>query len=105
LARVAEGEDEEVPASLAPIRVRCLPNIGGESDVQRERRVAAKPTFFAVFGNLVQGVIEVAFILWLIAVALVVAGIVAIVRGEVLWGIALIIIGLLVGPGGVSVFD
>jgi len=46
-----------------------------------------------------------AFILWLIAVVLVVAGIVAIVRGEFLWGIALIIIGLLVGPGGVSVFD
>jgi hypothetical protein len=46
----------------------------------------------------------VAFILWLIAVILVISGIVAAIRGAVLYGIALIIIGLLVGPGGVSVF-
>jgi len=44
------------------------------------------------------------FILWLIAVILVIAGIVTIVRGAVLYGIILIIIGLLVGPGGVSIF-
>jgi hypothetical protein len=45
------------------------------------------------------------FILWLIAVVLVVAGIMAIVRREVLWGLVLIIVGLLVGPGGVSIFS
>jgi len=44
-------------------------------------------------------------ILWIIAAVLVVAGIVAIVRGTVLWGIVLIVLGLLVGPGGVSLFD
>jgi hypothetical protein len=44
------------------------------------------------------------FILWLLAVALVVWGIVTLVRGQVLLGIVLIIVGLLVGPGGVSVF-
>jgi len=44
------------------------------------------------------------FILWILAVILVIAGIVAIVRGQLLWGIVLIVIGLLVGPGGVSVF-
>ena len=44
-------------------------------------------------------------ILWLIAVALVVYGIICIVRGQVLLGIALIVVGLLVGPGGVSIFD
>jgi hypothetical protein len=44
------------------------------------------------------------FILWLIAVILVIAGIVTIIRGAVLYGIILIIIGLLVGPGGVSIF-
>ncbi|MEX5713691.1 GPGG-motif small membrane protein [Parafrankia sp. FMc6] len=44
------------------------------------------------------------FILWLIAVILVIAGIVSLVRGAILYGIALIVIGLLVGPGGVSVF-
>jgi hypothetical protein len=44
-------------------------------------------------------------ILWIIAAVLVIAGIVTIVRGGVLWGIILIVAGLLVGPGGVSVFD
>jgi hypothetical protein len=46
-----------------------------------------------------------AFILWLIAVILVVAGIVQAVRGQLLWGIVLIVLGLLIGPGGVSIFD
>jgi hypothetical protein len=44
-------------------------------------------------------------ILWLIAVVLVIGGIVTLVRGGVLAGIVLIIIGLLVGPGGVSIFS
>jgi hypothetical protein len=44
------------------------------------------------------------FILWIIAVILVVAGIVTIIRGGLLWGIVLIVVGLLVGPGGVSLF-
>jgi hypothetical protein len=43
-------------------------------------------------------------ILWIIAVVLVIAGILAILRRAVLWGIVLIIIGFLVGPGGVSIF-
>jgi len=45
-----------------------------------------------------------ATLLWIIAVVLVIAGIVAIVRAQVLWGIVLIVVGLLVGPGGVSIF-
>jgi len=44
------------------------------------------------------------FILWIIAVILVVSGIVSLFRGQVMWGAALIVIGLLVGPGGVSLF-
>jgi hypothetical protein len=44
------------------------------------------------------------FILWIIAVVLVIAGIVQIIRGGVLPGIVMIILGLLVGPGGVSIF-
>jgi hypothetical protein len=44
------------------------------------------------------------FILWIIAVVLVIAGIVSILRGGILWGVVLIIVGLLVGPGGVSIF-
>jgi hypothetical protein len=43
-------------------------------------------------------------ILWVIAVILVIAGIVTLIRGGLLAGIALIVVGLLVGPGGVSIF-
>ncbi|MDQ4039777.1 MAG: GPGG-motif small membrane protein [Actinomycetota bacterium] len=46
-----------------------------------------------------------ATLLWILAVILVIAGIyVALVRKEILFGVILIIVGLLVGPGGVSVF-
>jgi hypothetical protein len=45
-----------------------------------------------------------ATLLWILAAVLVIAGIVTLVRGGVLAGIALIIVGLLVGPGGVSIF-
>jgi len=45
-----------------------------------------------------------ASLLWLLAVVLVIAGIVTILRGGVLMGIVLIIVGLLIGPGGVSIF-
>lgn len=44
------------------------------------------------------------FLLWIIAVVLVVWGVVTLVRGAILFGILLIIVGLLVGPGGVSIF-
>ena len=45
-----------------------------------------------------------ATLLWILAVVLVVAGILAIVRRQLLWGIVLILVGLAVGPGGVSFF-
>ena len=45
-----------------------------------------------------------ATILWIIAVVMVIAGIVTLVRGQVLFGVLLIVVGLLVGPGGVSIF-
>jgi hypothetical protein len=44
------------------------------------------------------------FVLWVLAVVLVVAGIVMLVRGAALQGVLIIILGLLVGPGGVSLF-
>jgi hypothetical protein len=45
-------------------------------------------------------------ILWLIAVIMVIAGIyVILARRELLWGIVLIVLGFLVGPGGVSIFN
>ncbi|HEX8627049.1 MAG TPA: GPGG-motif small membrane protein [Catenuloplanes sp.] len=43
-------------------------------------------------------------LLYILAVILVVAGVVALVRRQFLWGAVLIIVGLLVGPGGVSIF-
>lgn len=43
-------------------------------------------------------------ILWILAVVLVVAGVLALFRRQILWGIVLIVVGLLVGPGGVSIF-
>ncbi|MGH3743073.1 MAG: GPGG-motif small membrane protein [Micromonosporaceae bacterium] len=43
-------------------------------------------------------------LLWIIAAILVISGIVTIIRGSLLYGILLIVIGLLVGPGGVSIF-
>jgi hypothetical protein len=43
-------------------------------------------------------------LLWILAVVLVVAGVFAILRRQLIWGIVLIIVGLLVGPGGVSIF-
>jgi hypothetical protein len=47
----------------------------------------------------------VATILWIIAAILVIAGIVTLLRGGVVAGIVLIIVGLLIGPGGVSIFS
>jgi len=41
-------------------------------------------------------------LLWVLAVLLVVGGVVALLRKEIVWGAVLIIVGLLVGPGGVS---
>jgi hypothetical protein len=45
-----------------------------------------------------------ATLLWILAVVLVIMGVISIVRGGVLAGIVLVIVGLLVGPGGVSLF-
>jgi hypothetical protein len=46
-----------------------------------------------------------ALLLWILAVILVVAGILALFRRQIPWGVVLIIVGLLVGPGGVSIFN
>jgi hypothetical protein len=51
-----------------------------------------------------EGSRPVAFVLWILAVILVISGIVTMVRGRVLYGLALIVVGFLVGPGGVSIF-
>jgi hypothetical protein len=45
-----------------------------------------------------------ATLLFILAAILVIWGIVTLVRGSVLMGIVLIVVGLLVGPGGYSIF-
>ena len=44
------------------------------------------------------------FVLWIAAVILVIVGIVQLFQGQILFGILLIIVGCLVGPGGYSIF-
>jgi hypothetical protein len=57
-----------------------------------------------VLGLLAKGGGNTDTILWIIAAVLVIAGIVTLFRGSVVAGNVLIILGLLVGPGGVSIF-
>ena len=61
-----------------------------------------------MLGTLSLGVLAMAAgaatVLWIIAVVLVIAGIVTLIRGGVLAGVVLIVVGLLIGPGGVSIF-
>jgi hypothetical protein len=45
-----------------------------------------------------------ATLLWILAAILVIAGIVAFLKGELLTGIVLVIVGVLVGPGGISIW-
>lgn len=44
-------------------------------------------------------------ILWIIAAILVIVGIVQLFQGQIIFGVVLIILGCLVGPGGVSIFN
>ena len=43
-------------------------------------------------------------ILWLIAVVIGIFGVIRLIRGDILWGIVLIVLALAVGPGGYSIF-
>ena len=45
------------------------------------------------------------FLLWILAVILVIAGIVTLLHGSIILGIVLIVVGLAVGPGGWSVLS
>lgn len=44
-------------------------------------------------------------LLLVLAVVLVIAGILALFRRQILWGVVLIVVGLIVGPGGYSIFN
>jgi hypothetical protein len=45
------------------------------------------------------------FLLWLLAVILVIAGIVQLFQGQIILGVVLIVVGFAVGPGGWSLFN
>jgi hypothetical protein len=62
-----------------------------------ERRSTTMEAMLALTG-------ATATLLWVLAAILVIAGIVTLIRGSVVAGVVLIIVGLLVGPGGASVF-
>ena len=58
-----------------------------------------------MLGLLLSAAGSYATILWIIAAILVIAGILTILRGGLIAGVVLIVVGLLVGPGGVSIFS
>ncbi|HWM21413.1 MAG TPA: GPGG-motif small membrane protein [Ilumatobacteraceae bacterium] len=43
-------------------------------------------------------------LLWVVAAIVVIVGIVQLFQGQILLGVALIVVGCLIGPGGYSVF-
>ncbi len=45
-----------------------------------------------------------ATILWLIALVLAIIGIVQLLQGQIIFGIVLLVVASLVGPGGYSIF-
>ena len=45
------------------------------------------------------------FLLWILAVILVVFGVVNLLQGQILLGLVLVIVGLAIGPGGYSIFN
>jgi len=52
-----------------------------------------------------KGAIMWTTLLLIAAIILVIAGIIRLVQKDVLWGIVLIVLGLLIGPGGVSILS
>lgn len=45
-----------------------------------------------------------ATVLWIIAVIIAIVGVVQLVQGQILFGIVLLVVAALVGPGGYSIF-
>jgi hypothetical protein len=44
-------------------------------------------------------------ILWIVAAIIGIIGVVRILQRDILWGAVLIVVALLIGPGGVSIFS
>ena len=45
-----------------------------------------------------------ASLLWIIAVVVAIIGVIVLINGSILWGIVLLIVAALIGPGGYSIF-
>lgn len=45
------------------------------------------------------------FLLWILAVILVVFGVLNLIQGQILLGLVLLLVGLAIGPGGYSIFN
>jgi hypothetical protein len=45
-----------------------------------------------------------ASLLWIIAVVVAIIGVIVLISGSILWGIVLLIVAALIGPGGYSIF-
>ena len=43
-------------------------------------------------------------LLWVIAVIVTIIGIIVLISGSIIWGIVLLIVAALIGPGGYSIF-
>jgi hypothetical protein len=43
-------------------------------------------------------------LLWIIAVIVAIIGVIVLFSGSILWGIVLLIVAALIGPGGYSIF-
>lgn len=86
--------------------IAVIPAEGGDSPLSAHNGQFGHPKRSARFPAAVRGIpAAMMTILWLIAVILVISGIyVILARRELIWGIVLIVVGLLVGPGGVSIF-
>jgi hypothetical protein len=44
-------------------------------------------------------------VLWIIAVIVAVIGVIVLISGSILWGIILLVLAALIGPGGYSIFN
>jgi len=53
----------------------------------------------------VAGVEMPANVLWIIAVIVAVIGVIVLISGSILWGIILLVLAALIGPGGYSIFN
>lgn len=50
------------------------------------------------------GVVMSPNVLWIIAVIVAIIGIIVLISGSIIWGIVLLVLAALIGPGGYSIF-